>query len=350
MEIKVLSGKIYFVVLLDSDLLKEKLSDNDIELTKGLKTCLNIGVNLLKTEKSISEFKDSWFDDFSQTAVDIWLPNPTEKEAEKKTSTRKILPESFTILKQESDSVFSDKKIDRVKPTYEKSKSLFDEWRKSLFATRKNFEKGAIAYANPYLTISVEETLEEGSEFQKHAKIASSLETKWGNWGEKGLELFNNKLIPVHAGRIDFRLGKILYDVKSGPNVLNLRDLDGARLKQGKIRELSKLKSFKNLIGVNDFSVGILYGREELATKNWMQNTNGLIIFGVDTWRTLTGNEWNAYRFFIWNLRYNIEELKQTWSRDNLTQAVKMFVSSFYGENKSILKKALSDSEFKKIK
>lgn len=336
--------------MLNLETLKEKLSDNDVKLTTGLKTCLKMGVNLLKTEKSILKFKDSWFDEFSQTVVDIWLPNPTTDQKKKKTKTKNILPKSFLIVKQEFDLIFSDEKVTKSKPTYKKSKSLFDEWRKSVLVTRKDFEEGAIAYANPYLTISVEETLEEGSDFQKHAKIASSLETKWGNWGEKGLELFNNNLIPVHAGRIDFRLGKKLYDVKSGPNVLNLRDVDGARLKQGKIKQLSKQKSFKNLIGVNDFSVGIIYGREELATKPWMQNTNGLIIFGVDTWRTLTGDEWNAYRFFIWNLRYNIEELKQTWSSVNLTQAVKMFVDSFYGENKSVLKKALSDPEFKKIK
>lgn len=336
--------------MLNAKTLKEKLNGNNVKLTKGLKTCLELGVNLLKTEESIVAFENSWFDEFSQTVVDIWLPNPTDKEKKKKTKTKNVLPKSFSIVKQEFDSIFSDEKATKFKPTYEKSKSLFDEWRKSVLVTRKDFEKGAIAYANPYLTISVEETLTDGSNFQKYAKIASSLETKWGNWGEKGLELFNNNLIPVHAGRIDFRLGQTLYDVKSGPNVLNLRDVDGARLKQGKIRQLPNQKSFKNLIGVNDFSVGIVYGREGLATKPWMQNTNGLIIFGVDTWRTLTGDEWNAYRFFIWNLRYNVEELKQTWSSDNLTQAVKMFVDSFYGVNKSILEKALSDSEFKKIK
>ena len=336
--------------MFDLEKLQDKLSDNDVELTKGLKTCLNVGINLLKTEQSILEFEKSWFDEFSQTIVDIWLPNPTDKEKKKKITTQEILPEAFLIVKKNIDLIFINKKIPKSKPTFENSKLLFDEWRKSVLVTKTDFEKGAIAYANPYLTISVEETLEEGSDFQKHAKIASSLETKWGNWGEKGLELFNNNLIPVHAGRIDFRLGETLYDVKSGPNVLNLRDLDGARLKQEKIRTLSKEKSFKNLIGVNDFSVGIVYGREELATKNWMRDTDGLIIFGVDTWKTLTGDEWNAYRFFIWNLRYNVEELKQTWSNDNLTKAVKMFIDSFYGENESILEKALSDTEFKKIK
>jgi len=336
--------------MLDSKILKEKLSANDLKLTTGLKTCLKLGVNLLKAEKSIVEFKNSWFDDLSQTVVDIWLPNPTDKEKKKKGDTRKILPKSFSILKQEFDSIFSSEKTTHSEPTYEKSKPLFDEWRESILETRNDFEEGAIAYANPYLTISVGETLAVGSEFQKHAKIASSLETKWGNWGEKGLELFNNSLIPVHAGRIDFRLGQVLYDVKSGPNVLNLRDVDGARLKQGKIRQLPNQKSFKNLIGVNDFSVGIVYGREGLSTKPWMCNTNGLIIFGVDTWRTLTGDEWNAYRFFVWNLRYNVEELKQAWSNDDLTRAIKMFVDSFYGENKSVLEKALSDAEFKKIK
>ena len=336
--------------MIDLEQLKDNLDQKDIKLTKGLKTCLNVGINLLKTEQSISEFEKSWFDEFSQTVVDIWLPNPTDKEKVTKKETRKILPESFSIVKKDSDSILINKKNIKSNPTFENSKLLFKEWRKSVLVTRSKFEKGAIMLANPYLTISVEETLEQGSNFQKHAKIASSVETKWGNWGEKGLELFNNNLIPVHAGRIDFRLGETLYDVKSGPNVLNLRDVDGARLKQGKIRMLSQEKSFKDLIGINDFSVGIVYGREELATKNWMRDTNGLIIFGIDTWKTLTGDEWNAYRFFIWNLRYNVEELKQTWSKDNLTKAVKMFVDSFYGENKSILEKALSDTEFKKIK
>jgi hypothetical protein len=336
--------------MFDLEKLRDKLSDNDIKLTKELKTCLNVGVNLLKTEQSILEFEKPWFDEFSQTIVDIWLPNPTDKEKKKKITTQEILPEAFLIVKKNIDLIFINKKIPQLKPTFENSKSLFDEWQKSVLVSKTDFEKDAIAYANPYLTISVEDTLEEGSDFQRHAKIASSLETKWGNWGEKGLELFNNNLIPIHSGRIDFRLGKILYDVKSGPNVLNLRDLDGARLKQGKIRSLSKEKSFKNLIGVNDFSIGIVYGREELATKNWMRDTDGLIIFGVDTWKTLTGDEWNAYRFFIWSLRYNVEELKQTWSNDNLTKAVKMFIDSFYGENESILEKALSDTEFKKIK
>ncbi len=349
-KIKVLSGKKFFTVVLDIELLKTKLSDNDIKLTQGLKTCLNVGVNLLKTEKSILEFNDNWFGDFSQTVIDIWLPHPTDKEKKKKAETRKLLPESFLILKQEADSIFLSKKIDESKPTYEKSKSLFDEWRKSVLATREDFEDGAIAYSNPYLTISVEDTLEEGSDFQKHAKIASSLETKWGNWGEKGLEIFNKKLIPVHAGRIDFKLGKILYDVKSGPNVLNLRDVDGARLKQGKIRQISNQKSFGELIGVSDFSVGIVYGREELATKPWMQKTDGLIIFGNDTWRALTGDEWNAYTFFVWSLRYNIEELKQNWSDEDKENAIRMFVNSFYGENESVLEKALSDAEYKKIK
>jgi hypothetical protein len=336
--------------MFDLEKLRDRLSDNDIKLTKELKTCLNVGVNLLKTEQSILEFEKPWFDEFSQTIVDIWLPNPTDKEKKKKITTQEILPEAFLIVKKNIDLIFINKKIPQLKPTFENSKSLFDEWQKSVLVSKTDFEKDAISYANPYLTISVEDTLEEGSDFQRHAKIASSLETKWGNWGEKGLELFNNNLIPIHSGRIDFRLGKTLYDVKSGPNVLNLRDLDGARLKQGKIRSLSKEKSFKNLIGVNDFSIGIVYGREELATKNWMRDTDGLIIFGVDTWKTLTGDEWNAYRFFIWSLRYNVEELKQTWSNDNLTKAVKMFIDSFYGENKSILEKALSDTEFKKIK
>jgi len=335
--------------MFEPKVLQEKLESEKIQLTANLKTCLNLGMNLLKSEQSISEFEESWFEEFSKTILDIWLPNPNDKEKKKKTEVQKFLPKTFSVLKKNSDSIFTSGTSKKPKPTYENSKLLFDEWRKSVEKTRSVFEKDAISFANPYLTISVEDNLEKGTDFQKHAKIGSSLETKWGNWGEKALELFNENLIPVHSGRIDFRLGKILYDVKSGPNVLNIRDVDGAKLKQAKIIELSTKKSFKNLIGVNNFSVGIVYGREELAST-WMKDSNGLIIFGVDTWKTLTGDEWNAYKFFVWNLRYNVQELKQTWSEEDLTNAVKMFINSFYGEDEKSLEKALSHTEFKKIK
>ena len=49
--------------MFDLEKLQDKLSDNDIKLTKGLKTCLNVGINLLKTEQSILEFEKSWFDE-----------------------------------------------------------------------------------------------------------------------------------------------------------------------------------------------------------------------------------------------------------------------------------------------
>ena len=44
------------------------------------------------------------------------------------------------------------------------------------------------------------------------------------------------------------------------------------------------------------------------------------------------------------------EKSKQKSKHVELVQAVKMFVDSFYGDDESILNKALSDPEFKKIK
>jgi hypothetical protein len=340
-------------MVLDKKILGKKLLENDFEekIHGGISTCLEIGLTILKSNKAILEFEDVWFDRFSETLVDIWLPNPRDDEKQKKIQVKKHLPAALKMLKKNYSEIFSAKEdVIRLSPKYENAKAMFIKWDTSVNETKVDYEQDAIRLANPFLTISVEETVSKGIELQKHAKIASSLETKWGSWGEEALALFNKKLIVVHAGRIDYRLGSVLYDVKSGPNVLNLRDLDGARLKRGKIQALSKEKTYGHLIGIDDFAIGIIYGREELATKSWMRNTGGLIIFGNKTWKTLTGNSWNAFKFFVWHLRYMNEKSKQKSNPAELAHAVKMFVDSFYGDDESILNKALSDPEFKKIK
>ena len=73
-------------MVLDKKILRKKLLENDFEkkIHGGISICLEIGLTILKSNKAILEFEDAWFDRFSETLVDIWLPNPRDDEKQKK--------------------------------------------------------------------------------------------------------------------------------------------------------------------------------------------------------------------------------------------------------------------------
>ena len=75
----------------------------------------------------------------------------------------------------------------------------------------------------------------------------------------------------------------------------------------------------------------------------------GGLVIGPDTWKELTGDEWNAFKFFIWQIRYGVEELNKKWSAADLQKAVKIFLNSFYGDEE-LLAKAEKDPEFEILK
>jgi len=58
------------------------------------------------------------------------------------------------------------------------------------------------------------------------------------------------------------------------------------------------------------------------------------IVIGPDTWEELALDDWNSFRFFMWQIRYGIEELNKEWSYADLQKAVKIFLKSFYGNEK----------------
>ena len=147
---------------------------------------------------------------------------------------------------------------------------------------------------------------------------------------------------------MDVKVGSTVYDIKSGPNVLNLRDVDGINKKIRLIPEL-KNKSFGKFIEVTSYKVGIIYGRWELRNTYMKQIKEGGIVIGPDTWKELTGDEWNAFKFFIWQIRYGVEELNKKWSYADLKKAVKIFLNSFYGDEE-LLAKAKKDPEFQSVK
>ena len=65
---------------------------------------------------------------------------------------------------------------------------------------------------------------------------------------------------------MDIKLVSTLYDIKSGPNVLNLRDVDGVNKKIDLISKLQN-KSFGKFIEVTNYKVAIIYGNWELRNS-----------------------------------------------------------------------------------
>ena len=325
-------------------MLDEESIKKELKSSVGSRNCLKMGLTFLKNEMDITKFSDKMIKDYSDTLVDIWKPNATQQQKLQQKKVRGELVKLLCEIKSNPGKYITKSKKSTV-ADYTKAESLFKEWDDTVKEASSRIKKGMkIDRANPYVTISIGKNLSAGKDFQVNAKLASSIETKWGGWIEGAFELFNPKLIPIHAGRMDFKMGQIVYDVKSGPAVLNIRDVDGAKAKRRIIQEL-QTKSFGIFIAITDFQIGIIYGREEIA-ETWMQDSNGLIIFGTETWRVLTGDEWNAFIFYVWQIRYRIATSKKKWTHTQLTEAVEMFLDSYYG-NRNLLQQALANPELK---
>jgi hypothetical protein len=217
------------------------------------------------------------------------------------------------------------------KATYLDAKQIFEEWQK--FIIEKLREDMDLRLANPFLTVSIAKNLEDGLTFQGWQKITRRAVTEWGGRFEGAFAIFNPKVKTFHAGRMDVKLGRTAYDIKSGPNVLNLRDVDGINKKIDLIPKLKGM-SFGEYIQVTGYKVGIIYGRWGLRNTYMTKIKEGGIIIGPDTWKGLTGDGWNAFRFFIWQIRYGIKELNKKWSYADLQKAVEIFLNSFYGNER----------------
>ena len=327
--------------MLDLEKVKE-----DFVATEGVINCLQMGIIFLRNEKDIKKFTLEMVDDFIETIVGIWKPEGDEKAEKKKKEAvielEKILP---GLQKNIGKYIKEEKKtIGVVK--YENAKLIFREWED--FIIEKLRSDLNLDLANPFLTVSVKKNLKAGIDFQLAAKQTRLAVTDWGGIFEGAFAIFNPKVSTFHAGRMDIKLVSTLYDIKSGPNVLNLRDVDGVNKKIDLISKLQN-KSFGKFIEVTSYKVGIIYGRWELRNSYMKKIKEGGLVIGPDTWKELTGDEWNAFKFFIWQIRYGVEELNKKWSAADLQKAVKIFLKSFYGDEE-LLAKAEKDPEFKILK
>jgi hypothetical protein len=289
--------------------------------------------------------------EFSHFVVDLWRPEPTGAEDSKK--KEKIL-ELFPILmneeiekyRKEPSNLISEPLTPYALPNrLVEHISLLD---KKIISKKEEMGKNWSEKANPFLTIIVEENFHQGEIFQKAAKLGSSLETSWGTWIQGIFPIFNPHMKFVGAAGIDFILNHVAYDIKSGPNILNLGDIEPNQNKRRIIQAIAKNPKFTGLIDVNDFQIATAYGTRDLS-PGFMRDTGDLIIYGPDTWRVLTGNENNAFLVFIEIIRYKINN-GATWQIADLENAVMSFNNLFYNGNKNKFDVLKETNDYVKIK
>ena len=247
---------------------------------------------------------------FSTIILDIWKPRPKKQEdIDKKEHIRKnfsniIAMILFTLenyqhnLNSKSHSVIDEKSVSETNKQLQ-IKNYLDKLNKKIKNSKENMQIKWMKTANPYITSFVNESWNAGQVFQLGAKISSSIETLWGNWIENAIYIFNPELFYINTGGMDFVKDEIAYDVKSGPQVMNKDQVEEAKAKHSAIQIAINNKSLNNIFTLKDFKVAIAYGNRNNAWP-FMAREGDLMIYGPETWTTLTNDEWNAFRLFIY--------------------------------------------------
>lgn len=341
--------------MLDSKKASQILKENGIEVGKFANP-LKISLGMLETEAGIhSIVKRGMSKKYAQAVAEIWKPIPADKKEEKsKLSVMKGLPAVYSIISENLESL-TVPRARQPAVSYGTMVPLFDSLDNGFAESEKEKSEENGGLSNPYLTVSIKGSLEEGRTFQLDARMVHSVETKWGNWIHRVIPKFNNSILDIGAGGFDCVLRKVAYDIKAGPNILNKSDIEALRRRREIIRNVSKTPDLKDLVKVSEFKVAVSYGRESGA-GTFMKGQKGLIIFGTDAWRELTGNEWNAYRLFLWQIRYKVEkggegldDKSAKWHKKALRESVFEYLDAFYDDPKAKLTSAFNEPEFKAL-
>ena len=109
---------------------------------------------------------------------------------------------------------------------------------------------------------------------------------------------------------------------------MNKDQVEEAKKKQKVILTAANDNTLKDIFVLHDFKVAIAYGHRERAWS-FMAKAGDLIIYGADTWATLTGDEYNAFRLFLAGIQYKIEQ-NAPWTLKDFELAVDNYVEIFY--------------------
>lgn len=125
--------------------------------------------------------------------------------------------------------------------------------------------------------------------------------------------------------------------------------IDNATEKRRKIREMAFSSDLREIVKVTDFKVATVYGKKSSAEMYMQSEDSGLILFSTDTWKILTGDEWNAYRFFIWQLQYLIQSKKWKPDKEMIIKSLEVFFKCSYDQYQEKLEEALQRPEYLKL-
>lgn len=317
----------------------QKLSAPDIKNLRNI----SFGVLSKSYDPKILLKDKALLDKYGDYIIEVWHPEPT-----KTTIHQKKL-----VAREQFNSLFSKwcSERDQQESITTGNKGLEDclATLSTSFEVSKR-EKGGVweQTANPFLTVMIEKSYKEGRVFQKGAKVASSVETKWGNWIESVFMHYNPDLLYIGAAGTDFILNNTAYDVKSGPNVMNKDQVSQATTKRHMVQEMSRDEELKRVVAVHDFKVAIAYGNADLAGAPMKSAEDGLIIYGADAWRELTDNEYNAFDLFLCSIEYMVKNGAE-WDQSDLEDAVASFNSVFYNGDGGHLHSLKNSDKYKSL-
>ncbi|KAF5066014.1 Type II restriction endonuclease EcoO109I [anaerobic digester metagenome] len=290
--------------------------------------------------------------EFAQFVVDLWKPEPVKTEADKKKKAEVIraFPELVhDWIREENGSKQSQLTLQQERATHvaERLAPYLTNIEQKIEGSKQRMASTWWEKANPYLTVMVEGSLKEGESFQLSAKVASSVETTWGNWIEGVFKAFNPDIKYIGAAGMDYILGNTAYDVKSGPNVMNKDQVEQARTKRERIVRATSDGILSRFVCIRDFKVAISYGNRELS-EMFMRDAGDLIIYGPETWDELTGDEMNAFTLYIESIKHKVSS-GAVWSAQDLEKAVFRFNQTFYNADPTKLQELKMTENFRSL-
>jgi hypothetical protein len=147
------------------------------------------------------------------------------------------------------------------------------------------FIEEAIKTSHPFLIRPLFRSYPAAIVYAVGGKLASSLETIWGEIGEELFLAMGENLRPIRNGGIDVVYNRDAYDIKSGPAVMNKDQVDVSLLKQNLIQNR------KEVPGLDTFHVALVYGKASSIGRTMIDSVrDGNILPARAAWEKLTGD------------------------------------------------------------
>jgi len=177
----------------------------------------------------------------------------------------------------------------RVTPKHRRVLSeLWAEVEKVYFEKIPTKTAEAMETVNPFLVRPLFRSRTAAKAFAVGGKIASSLETVWGNLLERLFVAMSDKARMVGNGGVDVVVESDAYDIKSGPAVMNKDQVNVMQIKADLIEKDSTVPT------LSSFRVALAYGREEQGFGTMAPYLKSREILPArEAWHAITG-DWLA--------------------------------------------------------